>query len=64
MWTADESQRIQHIARGIVPDVRAFALPHGMQVEKGPDAVVEHVKQNLDDIIGSDFGLGQEREGK
>lgn len=51
MWTEDESKRIQQIARDIVPNVRTYAVPHGMQVAIGPDATVEHVKSKLDEIL-------------
>ena len=61
MWTPEESDRIQRIAREIVPEIRTFALPYGMQIEKGPSAVVEHVKQNLDDIINGDLGLSSKQ---
>jgi hypothetical protein len=57
MWTPAESERIQSIARDIVPGLRTFAVPQGMQVEKGPDAVVEYVEGNLDAIISGDLGL-------
>jgi hypothetical protein len=60
MWSPADSQRIQTIARDIVPDVRTFALPYGMQVEKGPDAVVEYVKENLDDIIFGNLEMAKE----
>lgn len=54
MWTEDESKKIQQIARDIVPNVRTYAVPHGMQVAIGPDATVEHVKSKLVEILSQD----------
>ena len=54
MWTEDESAQIQQIARDIVPNVRTYVVPRGMQVAIGPDATVEHVISKLDEIIRRD----------
>jgi hypothetical protein len=51
MWTPEESARIQQIARSIVPDIRTHAIPQGLQVQKGPDAIVEYLKANLPAIL-------------
>jgi hypothetical protein len=52
MWTAEESARIQNIAREIVPGIKTHALPHGLQVEKGPDAVLEYLREQIPEILG------------
>ncbi|KAK0627728.1 hypothetical protein B0T14DRAFT_142641 [Immersiella caudata] len=52
MWTPEEAQKIISIAKGIVPDLKTFSLPQGLQVEKGPDAVVEYIKENLPGLLG------------
>ncbi|KAK4450039.1 hypothetical protein QBC34DRAFT_298087 [Podospora aff. communis PSN243] len=52
MWTPEEAQKIISIAKGIVPDLKTFSLPQGLQVEKGPDAVVEYIKENLPSLLG------------
>ncbi|KAK4193683.1 hypothetical protein QBC35DRAFT_3253 [Podospora australis] len=52
MWTPEEAQRIIAIAKEIVPDLKTFSLPQGLQVEKGPDAVVEYIKENLPSLLG------------
>ena len=31
-----------------------FSLPLGLQVQKGPDAVVEYIKENLPGLLDSD----------
>lgn len=41
MWTAEESDKIFSIAREINTKIKTLAIPFGMQIEKGPDAVVE-----------------------
>ena len=52
MWTPEEAQKIIAIAKGIFPDLKTFSLPQGLQVEKGPDAVVDYVKENLPSLLG------------
>ncbi|KAL1649910.1 hypothetical protein SLS58_001286 [Diplodia intermedia] len=51
MWTSEQSQTAQQTARKIVPDIKTFALPQGLQVERGPDAVVEYIKENLPALL-------------
>ncbi|KAL1624194.1 hypothetical protein SLS54_004124 [Diplodia seriata] len=51
MWTSEQSQTAQETARKIVPDIKTFALPQGLQVERGPDAVVEYIKENLPALL-------------
>ncbi|AEO66733.1 43b83a37-754e-4deb-b8df-581d303ac215 [Thermothielavioides terrestris] len=52
MWTPEEAQRIIAIAKEVVPDLKTFSLPQGLQVEKGPDAVVEYIKEHLPAVLG------------
>lgn len=47
MWTPEESQKVFATAREIVPDVKTLAIPQGLQVQKGPDAVVEYLKEQI-----------------
>lgn len=51
MWTPEESTRILQIAKDNVPGIRTHAIPQGLQVEKGPDAVVEYLKEKLPSIL-------------
>ena len=51
MWTPEESRKIQGIAKNIAPSLTTFALPQGLQVEKGPDAVVEYIEEHLPSLI-------------
>lgn len=53
MWTPEESQSIQAEAKSIVPGLKTFALPQGLQVERGPDAVVDYIKENLPALLES-----------
>ncbi|KAL3421727.1 hypothetical protein PVAG01_05883 [Phlyctema vagabunda] len=51
MWTKDESDEIQRIAKATVPGVKTMAIPEGLQVEKGPDAVVEFLKEKWPGLV-------------
>jgi len=51
MWTREESERIQNIAREAVPGVRTMAIPEGLQVEKGPDGVFEWLMLEVPKLI-------------
>jgi hypothetical protein len=52
MWTPEESTQIQQIAKDIVPGIKTHAIPQGLQVEKGPDAVVEYLKEKIPGLLG------------
>jgi hypothetical protein len=52
MWTPEEARQIIAIAKEIVPGLKTFSLPQGLQVDKGPDAVVEYIKENLPTLLG------------
>lgn len=52
MWTPEESAKIQEIARSIVPDIKTHAIPQGLQAERGPDAVVEYLKEQVPKLLG------------
>lgn len=51
MWTPEESAKIQQTAREIVPDIRTHAIPQGLQVERGPDAIVEYLVEKLPEVL-------------
>ena len=51
MWTPEESARILAIARETVPGIKTMALPQGLQVEKGPDAVVEYIIEKWPGLV-------------
>lgn len=43
---------MREIARSIIPDIKTYAIPHGLQVEKGPSAIVEHLKEQIPLLLG------------
>ncbi|KAF2664155.1 hypothetical protein BT63DRAFT_429686 [Microthyrium microscopicum] len=47
MWTPEQAQSIIAEAKSIVPNIKTHSIPQGLQVEKGPDAVVEYLKDNI-----------------
>lgn len=51
MWTPEQSDFVLSHAREINPAVKTLALPQGLQVERGPDAVVEFIVGNLERLI-------------
>jgi hypothetical protein len=51
MWTSEQATQIQAIAREARPGIRTYAIPHGLQVEKGPDAIVEHLMENVPPLL-------------
>ena len=53
MWTPEQSSEIQAIARSVVPGIKTTALPQGLQVERGPDAVVEYLFEKVPSLIDS-----------
>jgi hypothetical protein len=53
MWTPEESAEIQAIARSIVPGIKTHAIPQGLQVQKGPDAIVEYLLEKVPGLIDS-----------
>ena len=51
MWTKEESDEIQKIARETVPGIKTMAIPQGLQVEQGPDAVVKFLKEKWPELV-------------
>jgi len=51
MWTPEQSDSVLRRAREINPNVKTLALPQGLQVERGPDAVVEYIVEKLEGLI-------------
>ncbi|KAF3353069.1 hypothetical protein VDGD_02536 [Verticillium dahliae] len=52
MWSAEEAAEIQKIAREIVPEIKTHAIPQGLQVKRGPDAIVEHLLEEVPKLLG------------
>jgi hypothetical protein len=53
MWTKEESDQIQAIAKETIPEIKTMAIPHGLQVDKGPDAIVEFLREKWPEVVGS-----------
>jgi hypothetical protein len=51
MWTQEESDEIQRIARETVRGIKTMAIPQGLQTEKGPNGVVEFLKENWISLV-------------
>ena len=51
MWTSEQATQIQAIAQKARPGIKTYAIPHGLQVEKGPDAIVEHLVENVPKLL-------------
>lgn len=52
MWTEQEAEQILSIARSVKPDIKTHVIPHGLQVERGPDAIVEHLVEQIPKLLG------------
>ena len=53
MWTPEQSQEIEAIARMINPDIKFHAIPYGLQVAKGPEAIVEYLTGQVPTLLES-----------
>ncbi|KAK1765890.1 hypothetical protein QBC33DRAFT_542812 [Phialemonium atrogriseum] len=52
MWTPAESSEMQEKARSILPGIKTHAIPQGLQVNQGPDAIVAHLKEQFPILLG------------
>lgn len=53
MWSHEESSEIISIAKKVRPSIVTYALPHGLQVEKGSDAVVSHLIERIPELLAA-----------
>ncbi|KAI1045091.1 hypothetical protein LB505_009373 [Fusarium chuoi] len=53
MWSAEEAKQIHSLAKSIVPDIKLHAIPTGLQVERGPDAIVEYLVEKVPPLLDS-----------
>lgn len=51
MWTDEQAQQAIADAKSVNPSIKSIALPHGLQAEKGPDAVVAYIKEHLPKVL-------------
>lgn len=60
MWSPEESLAARKAAIEVKPEIKTFPLPQGLQVNRGPDAVVEFILENLPGIVEGDLGVLKE----
>ncbi|KAJ5670754.1 uncharacterized protein N7477_006117 [Penicillium maclennaniae] len=51
MWSDEQAKEIHDIARSINPDIKLHAIPEGLQVERGPDAIVEYLCEKVPPLL-------------
>lgn len=47
MWTQEDAAKIISIAKSVKPEIKTHVIPYGLQVEKGPNAIVEHLTEQI-----------------
>ncbi|KAL1890760.1 hypothetical protein Sste5346_008085 [Sporothrix stenoceras] len=52
MWTPEQSAQAFATARSVVPDIKTHAIPEGLQVKNGPDAVVDYLIVEVPKLLG------------
>lgn len=53
MWTPEQAKVIREIAEREKPGIRTHAIPEGLQVERGPDAIVEYLLERVPKLLDS-----------
>jgi hypothetical protein len=53
MWTPEQARKIRQIAERVRPGIKTHAIPEGLQVKSGPDAIVEHLMENVPPLLDS-----------
>ncbi|KAK8100129.1 uncharacterized protein PG998_008481 [Apiospora kogelbergensis] len=51
MWSAEQAAEIEATAKSIKPSIKTHAIPFGLQVDKGPDAIVEHLLEVVPKLL-------------
>lgn len=51
MWTPEEHQQIHSLARAALPNIKLLAIPTGLHVDKGPDGIIEFLKEQAPKIL-------------
>lgn len=47
MWTSEEAAQIRSIAKSVNPEIKTMAIPQGLHIEGGPDAIVEYLRKQV-----------------
>jgi hypothetical protein len=53
MWTPEEAADIEAIATRERPGIKIHAIPHGLQLEQGPDAIVAYLVRIVPGLLDS-----------
>ena len=53
MWTKEQADEIHAIAREHQPQIKTHGIPTGLQVEEGPDAIVEYLVEKVPPLLDS-----------
>ncbi|OAL48258.1 hypothetical protein IQ07DRAFT_513709 [Pyrenochaeta sp. DS3sAY3a] len=53
MWSPQEAAEIREIAEREVSGIQTHSIPQGLQVEKGPDGVVEYLLETIPSLLNS-----------
>jgi hypothetical protein len=53
MWTSEEVADIEAVAMRENPSIKTHAIPHGLQLEQGPDAIVAYLVRIVPDLLDS-----------
>ncbi|KAF2448095.1 hypothetical protein P171DRAFT_517708 [Karstenula rhodostoma CBS 690.94] len=51
MWSPEEARKIRAIAERERPGIKIHAIPQGLQVERGPDAIVEYLLEHVPALL-------------
>ncbi|WWC61518.1 uncharacterized protein I303_104102 [Kwoniella dejecticola CBS 10117] len=51
MWTPEQQQEIQKIARDTIPGIKTHGIPTGLQVQVGPEGIVQYLMERIDEIM-------------
>ncbi|KAK1926889.1 hypothetical protein DB88DRAFT_475937 [Papiliotrema laurentii] len=51
MWTPEQQEEIQRIARDTIPGIKTHGIPTGLQAQAGPDGVVKYLMERIDRIM-------------
>lgn len=60
MWTSEESLGARKAALEVRPGIKTFALPQGLQVKGGPDAVFAFIIESWPGIVDGELGILKE----
>lgn len=51
MWELETSNRMRKAVESIIPGIKTHAIPFGMQIQQGPDAVVAYLTEQVPKLL-------------